>query len=108
MVFPDFFTKCGSLVFAVDLLKKAEERAIVFESLFPLIVVLSIVVVYAACWHSVGEIHYLKAFYPQKFTFEEAFYASAVELVKVLIVSIPFFFITAIALYVGGCWKRDH
>jgi hypothetical protein len=50
----------------------------------------SILVVSAVCWHSVQEIHYLKTFYPEQFSVEEAFYASAVELVKVIIISLPF------------------
>ncbi|MGZ3635233.1 MAG: hypothetical protein ACXWMO_05555 [Syntrophales bacterium] len=61
-------------------------------------VVVSIIIVSAVSWHSVQEIHYLKSFYPQQFSVEEAFYASAVELIKVLIISIPFFFII-----VAGC-----
>lgn len=42
-----------------------------------------------ASWHSVEEIHYLKSFYPETFTVEEAYYASKVELVKVAIISLP-------------------
>ena len=61
--------------------------------------VIAIIIVSAVCWHSVGEIHYLKTFYPKQFTVEEAFYASAVELVKVLIISLPLFLITAVSLY---------
>lgn len=68
---------------------------------------LSVIIVSAVCWHSVEEIHYLKTFYPKQFTVEEAFYASGVELVKVLIISLPFFF----ALVAGFCllryWKRN-
>ncbi|HSL92257.1 MAG TPA: hypothetical protein VK863_06375 [Candidatus Limnocylindrales bacterium] len=49
-----------------------------------------IVAVSAVCWHSVEEIHYLKSFYPKEFSVQEAFYASAVELVKVVIIGLPF------------------
>lgn len=54
----------------------------------------------AVCYHSVEEIHYLKSFYPREFTVEEAFYASGVELVKVLITGLPVgIFVLACALY---------
>jgi hypothetical protein len=69
-------------------------------------VVISIIIVSAVCWHSVAEIHYLKSFYPQQFSVEEAFYASAVELIKVLIISIPFFFIIVTGCCLLHYWKR--
>jgi hypothetical protein len=59
---------------------------------------ISILVVSAVCWHSVEEIHYLKSFYPHQFSVEEAFYASAVELIKVIIISFPFFFMVGIGI----------
>jgi hypothetical protein len=71
-------------------------------------IAISIIVVSAVCWHSVQEIHYLKSFYPKQFTVEQAFYASAVELIKVVIISIPFFFITATGLWLLQYWKREH
>ncbi len=59
--------------------------------------------VYAAiCLHSVQEIHYLKSFFPGKFTVEEAFYASAVELVKVVIIGIPILAIMALCAFFLG------
>ena len=71
-----------------------------FSKLFLAItVVISVVIVFAVCWHSLEEIHYLKSFFPQSFTVEETFYASAVELVKVLIVSLPFVLVILISLY---------
>ena len=51
-------------------------------------IVISIFIVAAVCRHSVEEIHYLKKFYPKQFSVEEVFYASAVELVKVIIIPI--------------------
>lgn len=58
------------------------------------------VVAYAAvCWHSVEEIHYLKSFFPAKFTVEEAFYASEIELIKVAVIGIPILLIIGILLY---------
>ncbi len=71
-------------------------------------IAISIIVIAAVCWHSVQEIHYLKSFYPKQFTVEEAFYASAVELIKVLIIGVPFFFITVTGLWLLQYWKRDH
>jgi hypothetical protein len=52
----------------------------------------------AVCWHSIEEIHYLKSFFPAKFTVEEAFYASAIELIKVVIIGIPLLLIIGIFL----------
>jgi hypothetical protein len=46
-------------------------------------------VIFAVCWHSLDEIHYLKSFFPDRFSVQEAFYASGVELVKVIIISLP-------------------
>jgi hypothetical protein len=68
---------------------------------------ISIIVVAAVCWHSVEEIHYLKSFFPQQFSVQEAFYASGVELIKVVIISIPFFFIAATGLWLLQYWKRN-
>ena len=69
-------------------------------------VVVSIIIVSAVSWHSVHEIHYLKSFYPQKFSVQEAFWASAVELIKVLVISIPFFFIIIAGFCLLHHWKR--
>ncbi len=69
-------------------------------------VVVSIIIVSAVCWHSVQEIHYLKSFYPQQFSVQEAFYASAVELVKVVIITIPFLFAIIAGLCLLRYWKR--
>ncbi|MEE9559908.1 MAG: hypothetical protein V3V64_03895 [Acidiferrobacterales bacterium] len=63
-------------------------------------IVLSIIIVAAVCWYSLEEIHYLKSFYPSQFSVEEAFYASAVELVKIIIISLTFFLIIGTGLYV--------
>ena len=66
----------------------------------------SIVIVSAVSWHSVQEIHYLKSFYPQQFSVQEAFGASAVELIKVLIISIPFFLMIVTGFCLLHYWKR--
>ena len=82
-----------------------------FRKLFlSVAVAVSVVIVFAVCWHSLEEIHYLKSFFPKGFTVEEAFYASAVELVKVLIVSLPFVLVILISLYllVGFSKNKDE
>ena len=62
------------------------------------VVSISFFAISAVCWHSVGEIHYLKTFFPRQFSVEEAFYASGVELIKVVIISTPFIGIIIIGL----------
>ena len=62
-------------------------------------IAIALFIISAVCRHSVGEIHYLKTFYPKLFTVEDAFYASAAELVKVLIIALPLTLIIAICLY---------
>ena len=54
----------------------------------------------AVCWHSVGEIHYLKSFFPATFTVEQACLASVVELIKVAIISLPVIVGMSLGLYV--------
>ena len=47
-----------------------------FRKLFlSIAVAISVVIVFAVCWHSMEEIHYLKSFFPKSFTVEQAFYA---------------------------------
>jgi hypothetical protein len=70
-------------------------------------IAISIFVVFAVCWHSVQEIHYLKTFYPKQFSVEEAFYASAVELVKVIIISLPFILVAACGIRLLDWLKKD-
>jgi hypothetical protein len=54
-------------------------------------------VVYSAiCYHSIEEIHYLKTFCPGKFTVQEAFFASGVELVKIIIIGILVILVIAV------------
>ncbi len=62
-------------------------------------IAISIIVVLAVCLHSLEEIHYLKSFFPRQFTVEEAFYASAVELIKIAIIGLPFILIIGTGLY---------
>ena len=64
-------------------------------------------VISAVCWHSVEEIHYLKTFFPRQFSVEEAFYAAGVELIKVVIISVPFIGIIIIGLCFLLFYKRN-
>ena len=78
-----------------------------FRKLFlSIAVIISVVIVFAVCWHSLEEIHYLKSFFPKSFTVEQAFYASAIELVKVIIISLPLILVILISLYLLGVSKR--
>ncbi len=63
------------------------------------LVIISLLIIFAVSFHSLEEIHYLKTFYPSSFTVEEAFYASAVELIKILVISLPLFVIIVVCLY---------
>lgn len=69
------------------------------------IIGICIAIIGAVCLHSVEEIHYLKTFFPRTFTVEEAFYASGIELVKVLIISIPLSLV--VALCIVYLWMRQ-
>ncbi len=53
----------------------------------------------AVCWHSVEEIHYLKSFFPQQFSVQDAYYATAVELMKVIITGLPIGLVIAVCLH---------
>lgn len=64
------------------------------------VIIIGVVIFSAICWHSIEEIHYLKSFFPKAFTVEEAMYASVVELIKIVIIGIPFF------LVIGLSWLQ--
>ena len=66
--------------------------------MFSLVIIFCVVAISLVCLHSVDEIHYLKSFFPPKFSVSEAFYASGVELIKVLIISLPLVVIICICL----------
>lgn len=70
-------------------------------------IAISIIAVFAVCWHSLEEIHYLKSFFPKQFTVEEAFYAGAVEIIKIAIISLPFLLVIGVGLCLLRCIKRD-
>ena len=71
------------------------------------IIMFGVVIFSAVCWHSVGEIQYLKSFFPNKFSVEEAYYASAVELIKVIVIALPIIMVIAISLYVLRHFTKD-
>ena len=58
----------------------------------------SLVIVASASWHSLEALDHFKSFYPEQFTVTESFYASGVELIKVTIISLPFFLIVFVSL----------
>lgn len=58
-----------------------------------------IVAVFAVCLHSLEEIHYLKSFFPAQFTVEAAFYAGAVEIIKIAIISLPLILVIGVGLF---------
>ena len=70
-------------------------------------IAISIFVIAAVSWHSVEEIHYLKTFYPKHFTVEETFFASGVELIKVILIGLPLFLVMGVGLYLLGYLKKD-
>ena len=77
-------------------------------SIFLTILIAAGVVLFSAvCWHSVGEIHYLKSFFPKGFNVEGAYYASVVELIKVIIIALPIVMIISISLYVLRHFRKD-
>ena len=70
-----------------------------YQIVITALIVISVVILSAVCWHSIEEIHYLKSFFPKHFTMQEAMYASIVELIKIVIISVPFLFIVGIGLF---------
>lgn len=63
------------------------------------VIIAGVLVFSAICWHSIEEIHYLKSFFPKSFTVEEAMYASVVELIKIVILGVPFFLVFGLGLF---------
>ena len=65
-----------------------------------LITILATAIFAAVCWHSVQEIHYLKSFFPGQFSVQEAYYATAIELIKVILIGMPIGAIAAVSTYI--------
>lgn len=70
-----------------------------YQIVITAVIVLSVVILSAICWHSIEEIHYLKSFFPKSFTVEEALYASVIELIKIVFICVPFFLIIGLGLF---------
>ena len=83
------------------MIKKAYSRFLVA------VIVAGVIIFSAVCWHSVGEIHYFKSFFPKGFGVEGAYYASVVELIKVIIIALPIIMVIGISLYVLRHFKKD-
>ena len=64
-----------------------------------LMAALGVLLFSAVCWHSVAELHYLKSFFPKQFSVQEAYYAAAIELIKVVIIGLPIVVIIGVSLY---------
>ena len=74
------------------------------ELIMMLAISVSVVFLFAVCFHSLEEIHYLKSFFPQTFTMEQAFYASAIELIKIVIIAVPF----VVVIYMGLFYLKNR
>jgi hypothetical protein len=70
--------------------------------------ILGVVLFSAVCWHSVKEIHYLKSFFPKQFSVQEAYYATAIELMKVIIIGLPILLVIAVSLYFFKHGNKDR
>jgi len=69
------------------------------QLIFIALMILALAAISAVCLHSLEEIHYLKSFFPATFTVQEAFYAGALELVKVVIIALPLVLLIGICLF---------
>ena len=73
-----------------------------------LTVFIAIAIIGAVCWHSVEEIHYLKSFFPDNFTVQESFYASGIELIKIIIISLPLVLIIFTCFHLLGIFRSEN
>lgn len=79
------------------------------ETVFLLLTVfIAIAIIGAVCWHSVEEIHYLKSFFPANFTVQESFYASGIELIKIIIISLPLVLIIFTCFHLLGIFRSEN
>lgn len=70
------------------------------------IVAACLIAIASVSFHSVWEIHYLKSFYPHKFSISEAAAAALVELIKVFLVALPLLLIIFVCLFLIRELKR--
>ncbi len=73
-----------------------------------LFIIISLVIIAAVSFHSVEEIHYLKSFYPHSFTVAESKDAAIVELIKVLLISLPLILIVICGLFLFRLLPRNQ
>ena len=62
------------------------------------LIIISVIIIAAVAYHSVQEIHYLKSFFPESFSVEQAKDASIIELVKVILIALPLIVIIALSV----------
>ena len=72
------------------------------------LILIGVIAYSAICYHSIEEIHYLKSFFPRQFTVEEAYYATVIELIKIIIIGIPFFLVIGICLVMLKKGEKDN
>jgi len=77
--------RCGRFMCSRDASRPGEEM----KKATPYIAAAIFIAIAAVSYHSVTEIHYLKTFYPNTFTVENAFFAALVEAIKVSLVIVP-------------------
>jgi hypothetical protein len=72
------------------------------------IVTICLLAVSAVSFHSVEEIHYLKSFYPERFSVSDAASAAVVELIKVSLVAFPLFLIVLVCLFLLWLFSKAN
>jgi hypothetical protein len=90
------------------LIKKTKNMKKTYSLIIFSTTILGVVIFSAVCWHSIGEIHYLKSFFPKQFSVQEAYYATAIELIKVIIIGLPIALILSVGLYLWGHRNKDQ
>ena len=62
----------------------------------------------AVCRHCNEEIHYLESFFPDSFAAQEAFYASGIEPIRIMIISLPLVLIIFTCLDLLGIFRSEN
>ncbi|MBI1913092.1 MAG: hypothetical protein HYS21_13985 [Deltaproteobacteria bacterium] len=71
-----------------------------------LFILICVLIISAVSWHSIEEIHYLKSFYPERLSVEDAFHAAWVEVLKIHIISLPLLTIILICAFLLWLYKK--
>ena len=71
------------------------------------VVTVCLIAISAVSFHSVEEIHYLKSFYPDRFSVPDAAAAAVVEFIKVTLVAFPLFLIVLMCLFLLWLFNRS-